>query len=341
MNVHGVCSRAPCSGWGRGTTAGSTQALFNSVTVDAEAAVPDRRIMSQIRVFEEINSINSLTFRPGVICLDSPLNGYQFLQPHNCERYSRRTDWGGGREKHRGASASISSLISYTSLTVSSVWKINFKLCAKNTFTVNFFCVCVFSPPTPRWALSVTPSLWFSLPVLSSLCNTVKHTKLPTEGKKWQQRKQKVLIFTARLGARPTLRKQTCQHILFSMSPTSTSPSNSVASSRVTLKGAILSRLEPFCGDLRFLFGDVFSDVSSVSRCSSGCLEFCSFTTHYKRKSLDTVSTSITCQTWEKVKVDWLGSLELCHSCSRTFKNTAAWIFISDPILNLGPSWPV
>lgn len=169
MNVHGVRSSAACSGWGRGATADSTQALFNSVIVDAEAAVPDRRIMSQIRVSEEINSINSLTFRPGVIRLDSLLNGYQFLQPHNCERYSGRTDWGGGREKHRSASASISSLISYTSLPVSSLWKINLKLCAKNTFTVNFFfCVQLLCALQRR----VTPpgglSAWH--PLFDSLC---------------------------------------------------------------------------------------------------------------------------------------------------------------------------
>ena len=68
--------------------------------------------------------------------------------------------------------------------------------------------------------------------------------------------------------------KTNCKRNLISTVRTSISPSNSDVSSRVILKGAVLSRLEPFWGDLRFLFGDVFSDMSSVSLFSSRYLEF-------------------------------------------------------------------
>lgn len=68
-----------------------------------------------------------------------------------------------------------------------------------------------------------------------------------------------------------------------SIAHTSISPSNSEESSKVTLKGMVLSRLDPFWGDFRF-FGDVFSDISSVSLCSSRCFEFCSCTSIKKQR---------------------------------------------------------
>lgn len=71
--------------------------------------------------------------------------------------------------------------------------------------------------------------------------------------------------------------KKNCYGKLFPITHTSISPSYSAVSSRVTLKGVVLSRLEPFWGDLRFLLGDVLSDMSSVSLCSSRYLEFCSW----------------------------------------------------------------
>ena len=73
---------------------------------------------------------------------------------------------------------------------------------------------------------------------------------------------------------------------------TSIFPSYSEESSRVTLKGTVFKRLEPFCGDLGFLFGEVFSDMSSTSLWSSRGLEFWSFTPKEEQsKSNVTVSS--------------------------------------------------
>lgn len=79
-----------------------------------------------------------------------------------------------------------------------------------------------------------------------------------------------------------------------SIAHTSISPSNSEESSKVTLKGMVLSRLDPFWGDFRF-FGDVFSDISSVSLCSSRCFEFCSCTSIKKQRQSNKTVLDLIC----------------------------------------------
>lgn len=99
---------------------------------------------------------------------------------------------------------------------------------------------------------------------------TIKYTELPTEENNYKGPKK---LKAANLA------------VCFCIIRTSISPSNAAASSRVTLKGVVFRRLEPFWGDFRFLFGDIFSDTSSASLCSSKCLEFCSLKKRSKKKN--------------------------------------------------------
>lgn len=137
--------------------------------------------------------------------------------------------------------------------------------------------MCNISLALPPGELSASASsLLFSLRVVFTLCSTTQHTQLPKEknNNKGNEKKDSFPRFAQSM-LKANSRKRVAANCL-SIVHTSISPSNSEESSRVTLKGTVLSRLEPFWGDLRFLFGDVFSDISSVSLCSSRCLEFCS-----------------------------------------------------------------
>lgn len=144
--------------------------------------------------------------------------------------------------------------------------------------------MCKISLALPSWcALSMHP-LFYSLCLFyllhAALYNThsCPQRKIITKGKN-----ECCFSIVCSKHVKANSRKCVTTNCL-SIVHTSISPSNSEESSRVTLKGMVLSRLEPFWGDLRFLFGDVFSDISSVSLCSSRCLEFCSFTNIEKQR---------------------------------------------------------
>lgn len=106
--------------------------------------------------------------------------------------------------------------------------------------------------------LSMVLSLWFFW-LLYEFSARLKYTEVPTEEKSYKETKE--------LNAMNWI-------AYFYNIRTSISPSNAAASSRVTLNGLVFRRLEPFWGDLSALFGDIFSDILSVSLGSSKCLEF-------------------------------------------------------------------